>query len=125
MLPEVRQNTSHHIFIRLAASSSAEFSGWDGGSKLAELPRGVVWYRTARTAAPTNHQGAASSTPSALLCAHSKGYVGAGTSSVLPGLVRGGGRSSWRLWGKAHTARRPQPPTLSCLNGKLGFEVSC
>lgn len=39
MLPEVRQNTSHHI---VAAGSNAEFAGWVGGSRLAEQPRGAV-----------------------------------------------------------------------------------
>lgn len=42
MLPEVRQNTSHHIFVWLATDSNAEFSGWDGENRLAELPRGAM-----------------------------------------------------------------------------------
>lgn len=93
----------------LSSQAGMEGAGWQS------CPGEQCWYRTARTAAPTNHQGAASSTPSALLCARSKEHMRAGTSSVLPGLVRGGGRSSWeaRCCTAGEGARSPRRPQTS------------
>lgn len=103
----------------LSFQAGMEGAGWHS------CPGERWWYRTARTAAPTNHQGTASSTPSALLCTCSKEHVGAGTSSVLPGLVRGGGRSSWEAgrWAVGEgtrSARRPQTSHTFLPEGEVG-----
>lgn len=65
MLPEVRLNTHHHIFVSAAAglsTHSVSRLGWR--EQAGRTAQGSWWHRPARTAAPTSHHTAASAAPS-------------------------------------------------------------